>query len=83
MPTLQLAISVKKHARSERNLRLYQYFAVLVGMKSIKNLKQVNTPNDCDKAFATSFSISLRLLVQLQLQQYVLPESGAQPITWV
>lgn len=61
-------------------MELHQYFGVSVGMKSIKNLKQVNTPNDCNEDFATSFSTSLRLLVQLQLQQCVLAESGDQPI---
>lgn len=59
---------------------MHQYFAVLVGMKSVKNLTQVNTPDDCNEGFVSAFSTLLRLLLQLQLQQCVLAESGAQPI---
>lgn len=61
---------------------MHQCFAVSVGMKSIKNLKQVNTPDDCNEGFVSPFGTSLRLLLQLQLQQRVLAESGAQPVRW-
>lgn len=50
------------YASLERNMELHQYFAVLAGMKGIKNLKQVNK-NYCNEAFAGSFRTSLRSAV--------------------